>query len=187
MMLIDNAILSLLNTKQLSGYDLKKIMVESEYMPWSGNNNQIYKALTQLAGMDFVIGETIHQEGMPSKKVYHITEKGRIALSDWIETVHPEMPEFRKPFLVQLSCAVRTSPASSERLLKEYLEELTAQRMMQMEMHSRKQNQIERTRLEKWLDREMNDNLDAFYRTEIEWAQRLLDRIRETEGGEGFI
>ena len=45
---IQNALLSMLSVKPMTGYDLKKAMQESAYMHWSGNNNQIYKALLAL-------------------------------------------------------------------------------------------------------------------------------------------
>ena len=45
-MIIDYAILGLLSWKPLTGYDVKRVMQDSPFLYWSGNNNQIYKALT---------------------------------------------------------------------------------------------------------------------------------------------
>ena len=42
-MTIKYAILGLLSWKPFSGYDLKKIFVDSASLYWSGNNNQIYR------------------------------------------------------------------------------------------------------------------------------------------------
>jgi DNA-binding PadR family transcriptional regulator len=47
-MTINFAVLGILSYQPMSGYDLKKIMQDSVYMHWSGNNNQIYKALLEL-------------------------------------------------------------------------------------------------------------------------------------------
>ncbi len=47
-MQIDYAILGLLSWKPLTGYDVKRVMQDSPFLYWSGNNNQIYKALTKL-------------------------------------------------------------------------------------------------------------------------------------------
>ena len=48
-MSIEYAILGLLSWKPFSGYDLKKIIAESEVYYWSGNNNQIYNSLVAAA------------------------------------------------------------------------------------------------------------------------------------------
>jgi DNA-binding PadR family transcriptional regulator len=53
-MLINNAILGLLSYRPMTGYEIKKIIQDSSYMHWSGNNNQIYKALLELAEDGFV-------------------------------------------------------------------------------------------------------------------------------------
>ncbi|MCG1013246.1 PadR family transcriptional regulator [Tepidanaerobacter sp. GT38] len=72
-MSISLAILGLLSYKPMSGYDLKKIIQDSSFMYWSGNNNQIYKALSELRDKGFVTNEVIHQDGAPTKKIYKIT------------------------------------------------------------------------------------------------------------------
>ena len=51
------AILGFLSWKPLSGYDLKKMFVESVFIYWSGNNNQIYKELIQLTREEMVTNE----------------------------------------------------------------------------------------------------------------------------------
>ncbi len=66
-MTIDYAILGLLSWKPLSGYDLKKLFSDSSILYWSGNNNQIYKALIQLHQDGLVSQETQLQESLPAK------------------------------------------------------------------------------------------------------------------------
>ena len=45
---VHTAILGWLSWKPASGYDLKRVFSDSEIFYWSGNNNQIYKALLQI-------------------------------------------------------------------------------------------------------------------------------------------
>ena len=85
------AILGFLSWKSLSGYDLKKMFVESAFIYWSGNNNQIYKELIQLTKDALVTNEIENQESGPSKKIYTITEKGLSELRTWIQS-SPELP-----------------------------------------------------------------------------------------------
>jgi len=101
-MSIDYAILGILSSKSLTGYDLKKIIQESPFMYWSGNNNQIYRSLVKLHDKGFVTNEVEYQESSPSKKVYTITKEGISELKDWVLS-SPEPPEFKKMFLIQLA------------------------------------------------------------------------------------
>ena len=103
-MSIESAILGILSWKPATGYELKKIFEDSSFMHWSGNNNQIYKALVRLKDDGCVTGETVLQEGSPSKKIYTITDAGRAELKAFARSA-PGAPECRKPFLVQLAWA----------------------------------------------------------------------------------
>ena len=47
-MSIEFTILAFLSSGPLSGYDLKKMLAQSEALPWSGNNNQVYRVLVGL-------------------------------------------------------------------------------------------------------------------------------------------
>lgn len=96
------AILGILGWKPATGYELKKIFEDSSFMYWSGNNNQIYKALTSMESDYLVTCELIHQDNSPSKKVYTITEEGLKELKKWLVST-PEAPEIKKTFLVQFA------------------------------------------------------------------------------------
>jgi len=65
-MSIKYVILGYLGWKPMTGYDLKKIIADSETLPWSGNNNQIYKALVQLHKDEWVRKVTENQTGAPT-------------------------------------------------------------------------------------------------------------------------
>ena len=119
MMSINHAILGMLSHQPMTGYDLKKIMQDSPFMYWSGNNNQIYKALLELNAEGFVTSETQHQDGSPSKKIYTITEDGLAELRLWTLTA-PEAPEIKKAFLVQLAWTWQLSNAELAKLLDQY-------------------------------------------------------------------
>jgi len=67
-MLINYAILGILSCKSMTGYDIKKVIQNSTFLYWSGNNNQVYKSLTELLNKGFVTNVVKHQEGSPTKK-----------------------------------------------------------------------------------------------------------------------
>ena len=114
-MSIKLAILGILSWKSSTGYELKKMFEDSSFMYWSGNNNQIYKALMSMENEDLVVSEVVHQDNSPSKKIYTITEEGLKELRNWILS-SPEAPEIKKTFLVQF--------AWSDMLNKQELSEL---------------------------------------------------------------
>jgi DNA-binding PadR family transcriptional regulator len=76
-MSIKYAILGYLSWTPLTGYDLKKRFEESAAFHWSGNNNQIYKALVELHGEELVTLEVQQQPDAPPRKIYTITHRLR--------------------------------------------------------------------------------------------------------------
>lgn len=118
-MSINFAILGILSYKPMTGYDLKKIIQDSTFMPWSGNNNQIYRSLTKLLDEGLVTNEVLHQESSPTRKVYYITNEGLTALKGWL--LSPvESNEIKKPFLVQLAFSKQLNTKELNELIDGY-------------------------------------------------------------------
>jgi len=176
---IHYAILGLLSEKPMTGYDLKKKMQDSLYMYWSGNNNQIYKALLQLSSNDFLKSEIQHQDGSPSKKICFITDKGRAEQQKWIYSTQPEVPEFRKPFLIQMAFTGKLEPAKIEELLLKYKDELNLRLIMQQEKQRRIKDIKNHTKQEKFIENMIFDNIFKFYKSELEWTQKVLEGVRK--------
>jgi PadR family transcriptional regulator, regulatory protein AphA len=176
---IHYAILGLLSERPMTGYDLKKKMQGSLYMYWSGNNNQIYKALLQLSSNGLLKSEIQHQDGAPSKKICFITDKGRAELQEWIYSTQPEVPEFRKPFLIQMAFAGKLKPVQIEEVLLKYKDELNSQLIMQQEKQRRIKDTKNHTKQEKFIENMIFDNIFKFYQSELEWAQKVLEGVRK--------
>lgn len=179
-MSIKYAILGLLSWKPSTGYELKKIFEESSSMYWSGNNNQIYKALVQLLDEGFVTSETEHQEGLPSKKIYTITGEGLSELKDWVIS-SPEAPEFKKPFLVQLAWSDLLSDKELFELLKKYETEIKMQLILHQEKIKRGSISPLRTQRESFLWSRIEENILSSYQNELEWIQSLQNQLFEYE------
>jgi len=175
---IQNALLSMLSVKPMTGYDLKKAIQESAYMHWSGNNNQIYKALLALQEEGLAVCETHHQEGAPSKKVYSVTEEGREVLKSWLKSM-PEPPEFRKEFLIRLISADMLSAEELAALAKRYEAELRAQVAMQQERMRRGNSFEARTPREALLWQLADESILASLQSELEWIINAKGRLFE--------
>ncbi len=172
--LIQTAILGLLNKKAMSGYDLKKAMQESLIMYWSGNNNQIYKVLLELKNQGLVSCQTEHQESAPSKKVYTITAQGRLTLEGQICSLPIELPEFKKPFLIQFANANVLSKRQWQELMLNYQTELRNQLLLQKRKQQQELELPDRSDEERWLAAMLYENIIGFYQTELNWTERVL-------------
>lgn len=171
-MSIKYAILGILSCNPLTGYDLKKIIQDSPFMHWSGNNNQIYKSLVELLDEELVTNEVHHQEGSPSKKIYNITKEGMDALREWVLS-SPEPPEFKKTFLVQLAWADQLNAEQLSTLLSRYEYEIKMQIVLQQEIKRRGVFSPDRSAKESLLWKMIYENLIASYEQELEWVDNL--------------
>ena len=114
-----NTILGLLSWKSFSGYDLKRIISNSEVFYWSGNNNQIYKSLIELQKEGLVTHQVQFQESLPVKKIYSITDHGLTELQQNLLAI-PQIPEIHNGFLIQLAWAELLSDDEVLNLLGKY-------------------------------------------------------------------
>jgi PadR family transcriptional regulator, regulatory protein AphA len=175
-MTIQYAILGLLSSQPLSGYDVKKLFVDSAILYWSGNNNQIYKALLQLHEEGLVRQEIQYQEYLPAKKIYTITEKGQAALKVWVLST-PELPEVHNTFLIQLSWADLLTEEELDALLKRYEEEVQVQLLMQQEKVRRMQPSSARTPREAYLWEMTSKNIISVYENELTWVRQVREGL----------
>jgi PadR family transcriptional regulator AphA len=171
-------ILGLLSWKPSSGYDLKRIISNSEVFYWSGNNNQIYKSLLDLQKDGFVTHQTLVQEHLPAKKIYSITDKGLSELHQNLLAA-PEIPELHKSFLIQLSWAELLSDAEILALLEKYEDEIAVRLRMAQEQAARAGSGPGRSRREIFLWKCIEGNFIAAYQTELDWIRQTLQAFRE--------
>lgn len=177
-MTIVYAILGILSLRPMTGYDLKKVMQDSQFMHWSGNNNQIYKALVELLEQEYVENEVQHQDGAPSKKLYTITQKGREALAE-LSASAPEIPECKKPFLTQLAFADALGDEELYKLLLAYEHEVWLQLQMCRERTRRGGGFAARSDREALLWEMIDENVEQGWQTELSWIRRLRERLAQ--------
>jgi DNA-binding PadR family transcriptional regulator len=172
-MSLKHTILGLLAAEPMTGYDVKKIIQDSPFMYWSGNNNQIYKSLLAMGDEGLVTSRVCHQDALPSKKVYTVTQAGHDKLMAWAATT-PEPPEIRNPFLVQLAWADGLGRDGSLVLLEGYERDMKGQ----VALAKAKSNGFapNRTPRETALWKLIYENIVAAFEGELKW----IDRVRET-------
>lgn len=173
-MQLRDTILGLLSWKPLSGYDLKRIISESDVFYWSGNNNQIYKSLLELQNEGLVTHQVQLQASLPAKKIYTLTERGLAELRQRL-LAEPELPELRKGFLIQLAWAEPLSDAEVLALLGKYEAEIEQRlRMLQAQAARRAASRPARSPREGYLWQRIADNLFLAYQAELAWVRQTI-------------
>lgn len=182
-MSLHHVILGLLNREPLTGYEIKKIVQNTPFMHWSGNNNQIYKAFAELLDEGLVAKEVQHQEGSPSKNIYTITAAGQNELKNWLVSVTDE-PVFKKQILIKLALADRLTRGELENLLASYAEAVQMQAAM-AERELEKGYFAEQVPSGKTLFLDLiRENIRSFYSGEQQWIEKVKAFIAElTEEG----
>jgi len=190
-MSIEHAILGLLSLNSLSGYDIKKMFEGSVALYWSGNNNQIYKALIKLHEQGWVSRETQSQDGSPTRRIYSITEQGLEELRRWVFT-NPEIPQVRNSFLIQLAWADLLTANELNDLLERYESELRMQ--LAMLLFQKQQRDVSpsgisrdayinvsaaRTPRETFLWNMILENWLSYYQAELNWVCKLRTELQQ--------
>lgn len=180
-MTIDYALLGMLSWKPLSGYDMKRMMQDSPIMYWSGNNNQIYRSLVKLLNQGYVTNKLQYQDGAPDKKIYYLTDSGRAALMEWVFGAEPEIPEFKKTFLIQLSWAGNLPVSRIAELLSQYEAVIRGQLSRHKNQQKEQKYFPNRTPTEQCLWEGIYDNVRMSLETELAWISDLREKLLSQE------
>lgn len=96
------AVLGLLTFGEMSGYDLNKMAEKSIAFFFTPAKSQIYSELRRLVSLGYATERQVEQDRRPDKRLYRITDRGRRALRQWLETAEVESAEIKSPFLVKV-------------------------------------------------------------------------------------
>ena len=176
-MSINYAILGLLTWKNFTGYEIKKYIKESELMYWSGNNNQIYKALVKLLDEGCVSNVVEHQDGSPSKKIYSITEKGKEYLKKWLLS-DKKIFQMKNNFLIQFAWMDILSYEELDKQLEKYENNIKTNIMMYEEKQRRGIREPRRSKREKVLWNQISENILSSYKNQLKWVKKTRNELK---------
>ncbi|MAU12835.1 MAG: hypothetical protein CL607_23650 [Anaerolineaceae bacterium] len=100
--MLKNILLGILNYSPMTGYDVKQFIDGSTSHFWYAQTSQIYRTLDQLEEAGCLTSVIEHQDTKPSKRIYHITDKGRETLSAWLHNPLDRIPSAKNELLVFL-------------------------------------------------------------------------------------
>jgi DNA-binding PadR family transcriptional regulator len=126
---VQSILLGFLMNSSMTGYDLKKAFSIS-FSFFSGlSYGSIYPALKKMEIQGLVSKRTEIQDGAPNRKIYTITDAGRVAFLDSLRSpLAHEQP--KSPFLMKLFFFAHLSPEERHVIADKYLksaEELRGQ------------------------------------------------------------
>ena len=120
-MSLQHILLGLLNDMPSSGYDLnKRLQAEAQHF-WVTDQSQIYRALYKMQEEGWVNFELVLQQENPNKKVYHITDMGKLELESWIHSSQTDN-SLSYLWLARLYFGANLSQSELHTLLKTRLE-----------------------------------------------------------------
>lgn len=172
-MSLKHVILGFVEMSPLSGYDLKSMFDSSVKFYWSATHTQIYRTLDEMLGDGWLNVEIVPQTERPNKKVYSITEQGRVELRSWLETPF-DLPSSHHPLLVRLAWCDRLENAQIENILDGYIEKLNERLALYQTENQGQVKKYARNERERFLWQMILDNGLQFYRGELAWAKKML-------------
>lgn len=109
--------LGILSLGDATGYEIKKLVADGAFSFFSeASYGSIYPALTKLMAENYVTCRAQAQDGRPDKKIYSLTDTGRLSLQSAIEQ-SPGPDRQRSEFLATVLFAEAVSPERLAQLL----------------------------------------------------------------------
>ena len=119
--------LAILNFQDATGYEIRKMSMDGKFSHFvDASFGSIYPALNKLENDGFVTFKDEVEAGKPNRKVYSITDEGRLHFLQSLE-VPPAKDIFRSEFLMIAVCAESLPPQIVENAINTRREQLTSE------------------------------------------------------------
>lgn len=119
-MSLRNAILALLTVEPMTGYDLLKQFEASVGHVWHAPDSQIYPALRAMEKDGLLEGTDVTWGQRGTKRRYAITESGRAAFREWMDTPL-EYPRDRDPVHLKAAYLEWATPDAARAQLRAHI------------------------------------------------------------------
>jgi len=124
-MSLKHGLLGLLSLEPHTGYELDKEFRETMKYIWQAKNSQIYNELDRMEQKGWLVSERIIQDEKPNKRVYSITESGKVELLNWLSTPEDDVKNAlsqKNAFLLRVLLAGNTDKKAALKLLNSFRE-----------------------------------------------------------------
>ncbi len=185
---LEYKLLGLLARQPMSGYDLASHL-KKRFVPFGPiSHTQIYPALASLEQQGLVRYHIVEQQAVrPNKKVYELTEEGRAALRQWVESPTPLVFSYDEFFLKAYSLWL----ADPERIVERFREQaqLHQERLELYEQVPQSKQLAESAESEKADLFELNNMLlqyvIGYEHNYLAWCQSMLQYLEQRKHQRG--
>jgi DNA-binding PadR family transcriptional regulator len=115
-MFLDILVLAHLTRRPAHGYEIKKRVDRSLGAPRL-NNNVLYPALKRFEEAGAVEGELVPQQGVPPRRVFHLTEAGHELLRGLLEDFPEDLAASEEEFLTRVAFFHLIAPEARREIL----------------------------------------------------------------------
>jgi PadR family transcriptional regulator AphA len=117
---IEHALLGYLNQRPMHGYEISQHLANSEGLGavWRLKQSQLYALLSKLEEKGYITATIEPQDARPPRKVYHLTEEGKITFMKWIQSPVLHGRQIRLDFLAKLYFARRVDISLAKALIE---------------------------------------------------------------------
>jgi DNA-binding PadR family transcriptional regulator len=119
---LKHALLGILSLEPMTGYEVKQFFDSSVQHFWNAELSQIYPTLKSLEESGFVDMRVEVQQNRPNRKIYAITDEGRLEFERWIRAPQPPA-DLRDPFLIKVFFGTEAPVEDTMILLRRQMEE----------------------------------------------------------------
>jgi len=169
--MLDFAILGILTDGPLHGYELKRVLADSEHGFWSVSFGSLYPALRRLEKQDFV---SVSTDGGARRKVYQLTAEGKAYFQELLET--PGTAEEERAFTLKLSFFRYLDPDSRIGVLERRRAHLTGRLAESRKLMKNSANRTKR-RMDDYTIALMNRSVSST-EADIAWLDELIENER---------
>lgn len=172
-------LLGLLQEEDLSGYELKHIIDLRMRFFWQESYGQIYPELKQLLEEECIV-EAEQTEDVTSKREkirYHITDKGRDCLQEWLLQEN-EKDTTRSEFLLKLYISQNKDQELMRRHIKVFMKQAEDTLQLFEQCHAQLTSCIEMHENHRQIVDVLNLGIGQ-QRLYVDWCKEILNRQKE--------
>jgi len=181
-MSLKHGLLGLLNYEPMTGYELDKEFKESLAHFWQAKPQQIYRELNSMEQNGWLVSEHIPQKERPNRRVYTITDKGKLEFMKWLSSPGTDIENatrVKSVFFMRLFFAGETSREQALELLNAYREQcLVGMKEMDKanESFSPLESQYSPDEILYW--RLIMMHGEMMRKTRLEWVEKAINMIQ---------
>ena len=181
-MSLKHALLGFLKYGPMTGYELKKFFDTSVVHFWSAKLSQIYPTLKQMHSEGLVAMKVEVQQNRPNRKVYSITNDGRVELLGWLAT-SAQPVQIRQPLLIKVFFGASVPKEELIRVLRHEADQLKRDIASLQQLRSLIQKVTEAVGLERdsfFWDLTLDEGI-KIGQGAIEWVEGAIGKIEQVD------